>query len=144
MEITVKYFDELSTLELFEIYKARTNVFVVEQNCPYPEVDDIDKRAYHVAVREGGEIKAYCRVFEKDRETAHMGRVLSTERGKGWGAVILKAGIDTAKTVMKKSRLFIEAQQYAKGFYEKEGFVQISDMFLEDGIPHIRMMLDLE
>ena len=144
MEITVKYFDELSTLELFEIYKARTNVFVVEQNCPYPEVDDIDKRAYHVAVREGGEIKAYCRVFEKDRETAHMGRVLSTERGKGWGTVILKAGIDTAKTVMKKSRLFIEAQRYVKGFYEKEGFVQISDMFLEDGIPHIRMMLDLE
>ena len=105
MELIVKHFSELSAEELFEIYKLRISVFVVEQNCPYQEADDADRAAYHVWLKDETGIKAYARV--------------------------LPPGVT------------IEAQTYARRLYEKAGFHQTSEEFLEDGIPHIRMQLTL-
>ena len=142
MELIVKSFQQLTTQELFEIYKVRTAVFVVEQNCPYQDVDDTDLSALHLFLRGETGIKAYLRVFEKDARTAHIGRVLTMERGSGYGAEILKAGIRAARELLKKDAIYLEAQSYATGFYEREGFCVISDEFLEDGIPHVQMILD--
>ncbi len=146
MELIIKKFNRLTAEELFKIYKVRVAVFVVEQNCPYQEVDDTDKESLHVWVEENGEIQAYLRIFEKDKETNTMqiGRVLSVVRGVGLGNKIIKSGIDRAKNILKADSIFIEAQTYALPFYEKAGFVTCGDEFLEDGIPHTPMTLILK
>ncbi|MGG7213188.1 GNAT family N-acetyltransferase [Clostridium nigeriense] len=144
MELFIKRFDELSTEELYEILKIRVNVFVVEQECAYQEIDEKDKKAYHIYLKDKNEIKAYLRVLDKgiSYEEVSIGRVLTTERGIGLGNKIIEAGIKVAKENMNADKIKIEAQSYAKKFYEKFGFNQISDEFLEDGIPHIEMILE--
>lgn len=146
MELIIKRFEELTVDELYEIYKARVSVFVVEQNCPYQEVDDKDKFSYHVYLKDNTGIKAYLRVIDKGiaYEEVAIGRVLTMERGCGIGNKILAEGIKVAKDRMNADKIKIEAQTYAKVFYEKFGFKQVSDEFLEDGIPHIEMILDLK
>lgn len=145
MEFVIKKYEELTVDELYEILKARINVFVVEQNCPYPELDDKDKRAYHVWLKENGIIKAYLRVLNAgvSYEEASIGRVLTTERGKGYGEKIFTKGIEIAREKLNADKIRIGAQLYAKGFYERFGFRQISDKYLEDGIYHIEMILEL-
>lgn len=143
MELIIKHFKDLTTDELFKIYKLRISVFVVEQNCPYQEVDDIDKNAYHLYLIEDNDILAYARVFSIDDSTMAIGRVIATKRRCGLGSNILQAAINLAKEQKLAKKIIIEAQTYAKPFYEKQGFYQISDEFLEDGIPHIKMKLDL-
>ena len=143
MILSVKYFDELSPRELYEIYRLRVSVFVVEQNCPYQEVDPIDLTAWHLCLREGGEIAAYARVFRKSDDTAAIGRVISARRRMGFGTQILKAAIEFAKKTYAPKVITLEAQIYAREFYEKQGFQKASEPFLEDGIPHIRMDLNV-
>lgn len=143
MELIIKHFKDLTTNELFNIYKLRISVFVVEQNCPYQEVDDIDKNAYHLYLIEDNDILAYARIFSIDDSTMAIGRVIATKRRCGLGSKILQAAINLAKEQDLVKKIIIEAQTYAKPFYEKQGFYQISDEFLEDGIPHIKMKLDL-
>ena len=141
MKLTVKHFSELTTDELYKIYKVRTEVFVVEQNCPYQEVDEDDLRAYHIFFSEDGEIKAYLRMFEHDETTARIGRVLATDRGKGLGKAIVSEGIKAAGEKLRKTNILIEAQTYIIPMYEKLGFKVISDEFLDVGIPHRKMIL---
>ena len=141
MILSVKHFDELTPRELYEIYRLRVSVFVVEQNCPYQEVDPIDPVAWHLTLHDGGEIAAYARVFRYAQDTAAIGRVISVRRRCGHGTQILKAAIETAKKIYAPKIITLEAQVYAKEFYEKQGFRQVSEPFLEDGIPHIRMQL---
>lgn len=139
-----KSFDELTTCELYEILIARSAVFVVEQNCVYQDLDKIDYESIHVfSQKESGEVTAYLRLFmKKDEEnTAQMGRVLTTERGKGLGGEILREGIRAAKEKLNATEIYIEAQEYAIQFYSREGFEVTSDVFLEDGIPHVEMRL---
>ena len=143
MELVVKTFDELNTRELYEILRVRAAVFVVEQECAYQDVDGIDQRAVHAFLRDENGIQAYLRVFEKDACTAQMGRMLTVQRGAGLGGRLLKEGIRIARDVLKKDVLYIEAQSYAIGFYEREGFRVTSEEFLEDGIPHVQMELKL-
>lgn len=145
MELTVKRFDELDIYELYEIMKLRVSVFVVEQNCPYQELDDKDKAAWHVYFRENGEITAYLRVLAPgvSFDEAAIGRVISTRRRCGLGTKLLQEGIRVAREQMNTRAIKIEAQTYARSFYEQQGFRQISDEFLEDGIPHIEMILEL-
>lgn len=144
MEIIIKKFNELSLEELYEILKIRVSVFVVEQNCPYQEIDDKDKQAYHIYIREDKQIKAYLRVLDKGVSfpEVSIGRVLTTERNKGYSNTLIKEGIKVAKEKYNADKIKIEAQVYAKKIYEKHGFKQISDEFLEDGIPHIIMLLE--
>ena len=140
MNIITKHFSQLTTDELYRILAVRSAVFVVEQNCAYQDPDGLDRKSHHIWMEENGEIKAYLRIFSEDDQWAKIGRVITTERGRGFGAEILKAGIEGCKTILGRDKIFIEAQCYAVGFYEKGGFVCVGEEFLEDGIPHIRMI----
>ena len=144
MDLVVKRFEELSVEEIYKILQVRVEVFVVEQNCVYHEIDDKDKYSYHVFLKDDTGIKAYLRVIDKgvSFEDVSIGRVLTLKRGCGLGNIILLEGIKVAKEKMNANRIKIEAQSYAKEFYEKAGFKQVSEEFLEDGIPHIQMVLD--
>ena len=144
MDFTVKHYSQLSTDELYELLKLRSAVFVVEQTCIYQDIDGKDKDAYHVFAKdENGTIKACLRSLEKDSETAYMGRVITVDRGTGMGAKLLKAGIEAVKANTNKKQIYLEAQSYAVGFYEKAGFVVIGEEFDEDGILHRPMMCTL-
>lgn len=145
MQLHCKTFAALTNYELYAILKARVDIFVVEQKCAYPEIDGLDLQAYHLFLTEGEELKAYLRVFlaPNDKETAIIGRVLSTERRRGYALQMLHAGIQCIQEKFSATRIQIEAQVYARSLYEKVGFRQISAEFLEDGIPHIKMELIL-
>ena len=143
MEFQSKTFEQLSTAELYEILRARVNVFVVEQTCPYPELDGIDYDSLHVYYESEGKVQAYLRAFYKEPGVVQMGRVLTVERGTGLGGKLLKAGIREIKEKLAPQKIYIEAQTYAIGFYEREGFIRCSEEFLEDGIPHVKMELEL-
>lgn len=139
MNTIIKPFDKLTTQDLFHIYKLRVDVFVVEQQCPYHEIDDIDLISYHIYLQNDNSlILAYCRLY-KQENTFHIGRVIATERRKGYGTQIMKEAIKFATEKLHADTIIIEAQTYAKNFYEKLGFVQTSEPFEEDGIPHIQM-----
>lgn len=144
MELTVKRFEELTTSELYELLQVRVAVFVVEQNCPYQEIDGKDFFSTHVFYKEEGKIQAYIRVVDKNESCGKVsiGRVLTVKRGSGLGKKLMKEGIRIAKEKLGAEEIYIEAQVYAKGFYEGLGFRQSSAEFLEDGIPHIQMLLD--
>ena len=145
MELHVKRYDELTRDELYEIIKTRIDVFVVEQNCPYAEIDGKDIGAYHVWLSEDNEIAAYLRVLDKgvSFDDVSLGRVLSVKRRCGLGTAIVKEGIRVAKEMFGAERITIEAQTYVKKMYEDLGFVQVSDEFLDDGIPHVKMTLEM-
>ena len=145
MELVVKHFSELTAEELFEIYKLRVSVFVVEQKCPYQEVDDADRTAYHLWLKDADGIEAYARLLPQGAAfpTAAIGRVIAVKRRCGLGGKIVEAAIRVAKATLHADKLTIEAQVYARSLYEKHGFQQSSEEFLEDGIPHIQMQLSL-
>lgn len=143
--IVNKAFDELTTRELYALLKARAEVFVVEQSCVYQDLDNVDLHSRHVMLLKGGNICAYLRVFMKDAKsrTAAIGRVLTLKRGVGLGKRCMEEGIRCAKEELGAATVLIEAQVYAIGFYEKLGFKVCSEEFLEDGIPHAKMILEL-
>lgn len=139
-----KYFGELTTKELYEVLRARAEIFVVEQNCVYQDLDGIDYDSLHIFYEEeDGKVAAYLRAFFKNEDTVQVGRVLTLSHGTGLGGRLLKEGISQIRTKMRPSKIYIEAQCYAVGFYEKEGFQICSEEFLEDGIPHVQMVLEL-
>lgn len=144
MECIIKTFDELTVHELYQIIQIRTEIFVVEQKCSYQDLDDKDQAAYHVYLRDAQGIQAYLRVLGQGVafKEAAIGRVVTRRRGAGLGLQVVLAGIDVARTYLHADVLRIGAQLYAKEFYEKAGFRQASEMYLEDGIPHIEMILD--
>ncbi|MCR5088265.1 MAG: GNAT family N-acetyltransferase [Oscillospiraceae bacterium] len=144
MEFISKFFDELTPAELYGILQARSAVFVVEQNCAYQDIDGHDPESLHVFCIRDGRIAAYLRAFRRDEKLVQMGRVLTTERGTGLGGRLLRTGIAEIRERLHPSQIYIEAQCYAVGFYEREGFRTCSEEFLEDGIPHVQMMLDLK
>ncbi len=144
MELKVKHYKELTTDELHDIYRYRVAVFVVEQNCPYQEVDGNDIVSYHLWLEDKGEMVAYLRVLPAGTtfEDVSIGRMICTRRRQGLATQLLEEGIKLAIEKFQAERITIEAQVYARGLYEKVGFVQTSDQFLEDGIPHIMMTLE--
>ena len=145
MELAIKRFEELTNNELYDILKLRVNTFVVEQHCPYPELDDKDQDALHVFLRDEEGIQAYLRVMDKgvSSEQVSIGRVVAVTRRKGYGSRVLEEGMSVAAEYFQADKIYLEAQTYARGLYEKHGFRQISDVFLEDGIPHIKMLAEL-
>lgn len=142
MRTVVKKFDQLRPDELYRIMKLRVDVFVVEQNCPYEELDGRDQEAIHVWIEDEDGIQAYLRVMDKGVECEHasIGRVIAVKRRCGLGSRILQTGIQVAQEAFDAGRIYLEAQTYAQAFYEKQGFRKISDEFLIDGIPHIKML----
>lgn len=144
MELVIKHFNELTNSELYDILKVRVDVFVVEQECPYPEIDGKDNNAYHIFLRDENGIAAYLRVLKNGVSFPEpaLGRILTTRRGEGLGARIVREGIAFAKEKLHADKIRIEAQLYARGFYEKLGFRQCSEPFMDDGIEHIEMILE--
>ena len=136
-----KTFQELTVDELYDILRARSEVFVVEQDCPYQDLDGDDQPSVHLWLTEGDEVVAVCRVCPAGThmEKLSIGRVVTTRRGKGYGKRIMREGIEAAKEYFGATEIEIEAQEYAKGFYEMFGFLQSSEPFILDGIPHITM-----
>jgi ElaA protein len=145
MCLVIKQFSELTTEELFAIYKLRVSVFVVEQKCAYQEVDEVDKAAYHIWLEDDNGIEAYLRLMPEGvvcPETS-LGRVIAVKRRCGMGSRIVSESIRFAKEKLAAKEIVIEAQTYVKKLYESLGFKAESDEFLEDGKPHVRMRLKL-
>ena len=142
METVVKHFSELTLDELYEILKLRAAVFVVEQNCAYQDLDEVDKDAYHVYIKDEGKLLAYLRVVDKNKrlDEVSVGRVISLKRRIGLGSKLLQIGLQTAKEKYGATVVKVGAQTYAKPFYEQAGFCQSSEEYEEDGIPHIYML----
>lgn len=144
MDFVIKQFNELTLDELYKILKVRTSIFVVEQNCPYQELDDLDQSSYHIYLEEDNQIIAYARVISKDNpfHEVSIGRVLVTKRRHGYGTKVVQKAIEVATEKYHVEKIVIEAQTYVKKMYENVGFKQISMPFLEDGIEHIKMVYE--
>jgi ElaA protein len=145
MNWKLKSFNELSTHELYGILLVRTQVFVVEQECPYLEVDGKDLHAYHLYKEENGEVIAYSRLLPAgvSYKEASIGRVLVKEdyRGKGLASELVKRGLDFIHDELGERTVKIQAQEYLREFYGSFGFRAITETYLDDGIPHIDMIL---
>ena len=146
MNTLVKSFSELNTTELYSILQLRSEVFVVEQDCVYQDIDFKDQKALHVLGYKNDVLIAYTRIFKPEDyfNNSSIGRVLvkETERKFNYGHQIMKASIKAIKEYYKVDKITISAQKYLKKFYESHGFYQVNDEYLEDGIPHIRMDRD--
>lgn len=140
---TSQTFEQLSKEDLYLILMERVNVFVVEQTCPYPEIDHRDQEAIHLIAKENGTIVAYCRIFQNGivYKEASIGRVLVTQAGrkKGYGKMLLIKALEKLSELGETS-VKIQAQSYLKSFYESFGFKAVSDVYDEDGIPHLDMV----
>lgn len=144
----VKTFPELTTQELFQIYKLRVAVFVVEQKCYYQEVDDDDLIAYHLMFKDSqNELTAYARIIpEKNATIARIGRVVvnPNHRGGGLGRELVQVALDRIPSLMPHTaKIVLAGQEYLNEFYKSFGFKNVSDVYLEDGIPHIDMEMPL-
>jgi ElaA protein len=144
MDIIVKTFDELSLQELYDILQLRSEVFVVEQDCVYQDIDGKDKTALHVLGKEGAKLVAYTRCFKAGDyfKEASIGRVIVKEgyRKFGYGHRIMEASVKEIEQRYNTKTIKLSAQQYLTAFYESHGFIQTGEGYLEDGIPHIGMI----
>lgn len=144
LEIVIKKFEDFSVEELYQVLKIRSQVFVVEQNCVYQDLDGNDQKAIHIFGKKNNEIVAYSRIFKSGNyfEKASIGRVVvsKNERALGYGHDIVKASITAIEQHYDTKNIKISAQTYLKKFYESHGFIQIGKEYLEDGIPHIAMI----
>lgn len=145
MKLIAKRFEELSTKELYEILKTRSEIFVVEQNIHYQDMDDIDYRSLHCFFMEDNKVIAYLRAFYEDESKGiiRMGRVLTLHHGNGVGKCLLKESLEAIKTKMNCKKIVGHAQKHALGFYEKFGFKAVSNDFLEEGVVHVSVELDM-
>ncbi len=139
----IKPFEALSVVELYSLLQLRSEVFVVEQNCVYQDTDGKDGKALHLIGEYQGKIVAYSRLFKPNDyfENASIGRVVIDKnyRDKKWGHDLMQQAIAGINTHYKETKITISAQLYLQKFYESHGFVQTSEMYLEDDIPHIEM-----
>ena len=146
MEFQIKLFSELNTTELYQILQLRSEVFVVEQDCVYQDIDFKDQKALHVFGFKNDKVVAYTRIFKPGDyfKNASIGRVVVAEKERkfGYGHLIMKASISAIKNNFKVDEITISAQKYLKKFYETHQFKQVGEEYLEDGIPHIRMDKD--
>ena len=146
MTIT-KTFYELDTEDLYQILRLRSEVFVVEQDCVYQDIDNKDQKATHLYYKENNEIVAYTRIFKAGHyyENPCIGRVVVSKknRGKDLGKKIMIDSIEYIKQNIKGEKIELSAQKYLDKFYKDLGFYKIGEDYLEDGIPHQRMIFDL-
>lgn len=143
LEWKTKRFETLSSLKLYELLKLRSEVFVVEQNCVYLDIDGKDEKALHLLGTFEGKIVAYARLFKPNDyfAEASIGRVVTHPdfRERKIGHILMREAVESIRIYFGESKITISAQLYLKKFYESHGFVQTSEMYLEDDIPHIEM-----
>ena len=146
MTIT-KTFYELDTEDLYQILRLRSEVFVVEQDCVYQDIDNKDQNAIHLYYKENNEILAYTRIFKAGQyyENPCIGRVVVSKKNRGndLGKKIMIDSIEYIKQNIKGEKIELSAQKYLDKFYKDLGFYKIGEDYLEDGIPHQRMIFDL-
>lgn len=144
LQIIVKNFDEFTTAELYTTLQLRSEVFVVEQNCVYQDLDGKDQKAIHVLGYKKNELLAYTRVFKPGDyfEEASIGRVLvkASARQNEYGKEIMLASIKKLETLLENPAIHLSAQTYLKSFYNSLGFQESGEEYLEDNIPHIKMI----
>ncbi|TYR73140.1 GNAT family N-acetyltransferase [Rossellomorea vietnamensis] len=145
MSWKIRKFDELTNSELYNLLKERTLVFVVEQNCPYLEVDGKDPFSYHLFKEDDGEIIAYLRILPAgvSYQEVSIGRVFVKKefRGQGLAEELIKKGLKFIQKELNETNVKIQAQDYLRKFYGSFGFQAISETYLEDNIPHVDMLL---
>ncbi len=138
-------FDELSPRELYDILRLRTEVFVMEQDCVFQDMDGADPEGWHLFARADGRVAAYCRFLGPGVKFAEpsIGRVVTAMpvRGTGLGRVLMAEAIRRGRALWPGQAIRIGAQQRLERFYRSLGFVTDSAMYLEDGIPHIEMVI---
>lgn len=145
MEFIAKPFEELSTTELYEILKSRCEVFMLEQRIICQDMDDVDYKSLHCFYCADERVVAYLRAFrsEEAEDTFVIGRVLTLEHKKGMGSRLMNETVALLKEKYACKKISLHAQTQAIGFYEKCSFVVASDEFMEEGVPHVTMELDL-
>lgn len=146
MEIQIKKYHQLSLDELYQILKLRVDVFVVEQNCAYPELDDNDQLADHFFVKNDNKISAYLRVQVVEGDQAKIGRVVTAQdfRGNGSSRILMDVALANIQKNQSVSKIVLQAQDYLTQFYASFGFEKTSEVYLEDGIPHVDMEMSLK
>lgn len=146
MEIQIKKYHQLSLDELYQILKLRVDVFVVEQNCAYPELDDNDQLADHFFVKNDNKISAYLRVQVVEGDQAKIGRVVTAQnfRGNGSSRKLMDVALANIQKNQSVSKIVLQAQDYLTQFYASFGFEKTSEVYLEDGIPHVDMEMSLK
>lgn len=144
MEIVTKTFNELSNTELYQIMRLRSEVFVVEQDCVYQDLDNKDQKALHVVGSKENEVVAYTRIFKAGDyfKNTSIGRVVVAvdQRKYGYGKQIMEASLEVIKERFPNTIIEISAQTYLLKFYSEMGFERIGEEYLEDGIPHVKMI----
>ncbi|MEM8926588.1 MAG: GNAT family N-acetyltransferase [Bacteroidota bacterium] len=144
MKIEIKCFEELDTADLYGLLQLRSEVFVVEQNCVYQDMDGKDQQAIHILGKNQGKIVAYLRVFKSGDyfETTSIGRVVVAKpsRKKGHAKEIMNAAIACIEGDLKEKTITLSAQTYLVHFYVDLGFKKKGKEYLEDGIPHVKMV----
>ncbi len=144
LEIKIKTFQKLTTQELYDVLQLRSEVFVVEQDCVYQDLDGKDQNALHVVGYKGENVVAYTRLFKPGYyfDEASIGRVVvkDSERQHQCGYDIMNASIEAVKNHYKTGIIKISAQIYLKRFYNNLGFKEVGEEYLEDGIPHVGML----
>lgn len=143
MNLSFKHFNELSVDELYDILKLRSEIFVVEQNCVYNDLDELDKQAVHLQIRKRNELIGYARLLKPGTRFPDysIGRLVvkESERGNGVGILTMEESKKYMIEYWNSKKIKISAQQYLQRFYEDLGFRIVSDVYLEDGIPHVGM-----
>lgn len=143
LQFKIKRFTELSLSELYQILQLRSEVFVVEQNCVYQDIDGKDEKALHLIGTWEDQVVAYVRIFKPGDyfEEASIGRVVVKQiyRKKKWGFNLMQEAIAATKSELNQTNITISAQLYLQKFYENLGFVKTSEVYLEDDIEHIQM-----
>ena len=144
LETAVKNFTELNTTELYDLLQLRSEIFVVEQDCVYQDLDGKDQEALHVIGKKNDKIVAYTRIFKAGdyMEHACIGRVVvkDNERKHGYGLEIMKATINAIEQQLGENIIALSAQTYLKRFYNSLGFQEEGAAYLEDGISHVLMV----
>lgn len=142
--IFIKSFSDLTKEELYNILSLRSEVFIVEQNCAYQDIDQKDQFALHVFIKKNNQIIAYTRIFKPNDyfKYSSIGRVvvLKKERASKIGSQIMSFSIKKIEEIFNETKIKISAQKYLINFYKKLGFITIGEEYLEDGIPHITMI----
>lgn len=143
LKLEIKRFEALSSLEVYQALQLRSEVFVVEQDCVYQDIDGKDMKALHLLGTFEGRVVAYSRLFAPGDyfDDASIGRVVISPayRDRKWGHSLMQAAIAGIRNHYGATAITISAQQYLTRFYESHGFVQQGEAYLEDGIPHVRM-----
>ena len=139
MDFKSKFFDELTTRELYEIVRARTEIFLLEQKIICQDFDRVDYDALHCFLWKDGQIAAYLRAYRTGEGEAKVGRVLSITHGNGLGSSLMEKAYPAILDRLGANVLIVHAQKQAQLFYEKQGFSVTSPGYLEEGIPHVTM-----